>query len=37
MKEMAPKSQMLENVLKYAALVCYVWLAGGLILHFFIN
>jgi hypothetical protein len=37
MKEMAPKSQLLENILKYAALVSYVWLAGGLIVKFFIN
>jgi len=34
MKEMAPKSNVLENILKYAAFVCYVWLAGGLILKF---
>ncbi len=37
MKEMAPKSQLLENILKYAALVCYVWIAGGLIVKFFVN
>ena len=37
MKEMAPKSQLLENILKYTALVCYVWLAGGLIMKFFVN
>ncbi|KJJ39373.1 permease [Aequorivita vladivostokensis] len=37
MKEMAPKSQLLENILKYAALVSYVWLAGGLIVKFFVN
>jgi len=35
MKEMAPKSKTLENTLKYAALVCYVWLAGGLVVKFF--
>jgi hypothetical protein len=37
MKEMAPKSQLLKNILKYAALICYVWLAGGLILKFIVN
>lgn len=37
MKEMAPKSQLLENILTYAALLCYVWLAGGWLLRFFIN
>ena len=36
MSEMAPKSQLLENILKYAALVCYVWLTGGLIVKFFV-
>ena len=34
MKEMAPKSQLLENILKYVALTCYVWLVGGLIVKF---
>jgi len=34
MKEMAPKSQLLETALKYIAFVCYVWLAGGLIVRF---
>jgi hypothetical protein len=37
MSEMAPKSQLLENILKYTAFVCYVWLAGGLFVKFFIN
>ncbi len=37
MSEMAPKSQLLENILKYAALLCYVWIAGGLIVKFFIQ
>ncbi|MFD2827058.1 permease [Leeuwenhoekiella polynyae] len=36
MKEMAPKSKTLENVLKYAAFSCYIWLAGGLIVKFFV-
>ncbi len=36
MKEMAPKSELLESILKYSALMCYVWLAGGLIVKFFI-
>ncbi|GGZ61750.1 membrane protein [Mesonia mobilis] len=37
MKEMAPKSKLLESVLKYAALVCYVWLAGGMVVKYLIN
>jgi hypothetical protein len=37
MSEMAPKSPLLEQILKYAAFVCYIWLAGGLIVKFFIN
>lgn len=37
MSEMAPKSPLLENILKYAAFVCYVWLAGGLLVEFFIK
>ncbi|PHQ28756.1 permease [Leeuwenhoekiella nanhaiensis] len=36
MKEMAPKSKTLENTLKYTAFICYVWLAGGLIVKFFV-
>jgi len=36
MSEMAPKSPLLESVLKYAAYICYIWLAGGLIVKFFI-
>lgn len=36
MKEMAPKSKLLESVLKYAALVCYVWLAGGIVVKYFL-
>ncbi|PVW13738.1 permease [Marixanthomonas spongiae] len=37
MSEMAPKSQLLESILKYAAFICYAWLAGGLIVKFFMN
>ena len=37
MSEMAPKSQLLENILKYAAFTCYLWLAGGLLVKFFIQ
>ncbi|CAL67881.1 permease [Christiangramia forsetii] len=37
MKEMAPKSEVLEKTLKYLALICYVWLVGGLIVKFFLN
>ena len=37
MKEMAPKSEALEKTLKYLAFACYLWLAGGLIVKFFVN
>lgn len=37
MSEMAPKSQLLETILKYAAFICFVWLAGGLIIKFIIQ
>ncbi|MCT8338967.1 permease [Altibacter lentus] len=37
MSEMVPKSPLLESVLKYAAFICYIWLAGGLIVKFLIN
>lgn len=37
MKEMAPKSKTLEASLKYIAFICYAWLAGGLIIKFFIQ
>ena len=37
MSEMAPKSQLLESILKYAAFICYIWLAGGLIIKFIIQ
>ncbi|MDX1543376.1 MAG: permease [Christiangramia sp.] len=37
MKEMAPKSQVLEKTLKYIAFICYAWLAAGLIIKFLIN
>ncbi|WP_281541323.1 permease [Maribacter aestuarii] len=37
MSEMAPKSQLLETILKYAAFICYIWLAGGLIIKFVIQ
>lgn len=36
MKEMAPKSKLLERILKYAALLCYCWLTGGIIVKYFI-
>jgi uncharacterized membrane protein YraQ (UPF0718 family) len=32
MSEMAPKSPLLETVLKYVAFTCYIWLAGGLLI-----
>ncbi|PRP67185.1 permease [Nonlabens agnitus] len=34
--EMAPKSALLESMMKFAALACYLWLTGGLITKFFI-
>lgn len=37
MSEMAPKSELLETILKYAAFICYFWLAGGLLVKFFVN
>jgi hypothetical protein len=37
MSEMAPKSQLLESILKYAAFICYAWLVGGLIVKFIVN
>lgn len=32
MSEMAPKSPLLESILKYTALLCYVWISVGLII-----
>ena len=37
MSEMAPKSELFETILKYIAIGCYVWLAGGLIFKFLVN
>lgn len=37
MKEMAPKSPFLEKVLKYIAFVCYIWLAGGILVKYIFN
>ncbi len=37
MSEMAPKSPLLEKILKYAAYISYIWLAGGLIIKFLIK
>jgi len=34
-KEMAPKSPILEAVLKYLAFAAYLWIATGLIIHYF--
>lgn len=36
-KEMAPKSKTMEQVLKWLAYACYVWLVGGLVVKFFIS
>ena len=33
-KEMAPKSPLMEQILKWIALFCYVWLAVGIVLKF---
>ena len=33
-KEMAPKSPLMEKTLKWIAMVCYVWLAVGIVLKF---
>jgi hypothetical protein len=35
-KEMAPKSPLLEKILKWLAITCYLWLSGGLIVKFLI-
>ncbi|KYG77259.1 MULTISPECIES: permease [Roseivirga] len=35
-REMAPKSPLLEAILKYIAIACYLWLSTGLILKFII-
>jgi uncharacterized protein len=35
MGEMAPKSKLLESVLKYTAFACFAWLAAGLCIKFF--
>jgi hypothetical protein len=37
MSEMAPKSQLLENILKYAAFISYIWIVGGLAIKFLIQ
>ncbi|SIO23050.1 permease [Algoriphagus halophilus] len=36
MKEMAPKSKNMETILKYIAILSYIWLLGGLVVQFFI-
>lgn len=36
-KEMAPKSPLLERVLKWLSMVCYVWLAIGIALKYFVG
>ncbi|MEZ4801999.1 MAG: permease [Gelidibacter sp.] len=36
MKEMAPKSKVLEKIMKYLAMICYVWLLGGIIIKYII-
>jgi len=36
MSEMAPKSHLLESILKYAAFVSYIWLVGGLVIKYFV-
>lgn len=34
-KEMAPKSPLLEKILKWFAIGCYIWLAIGLVINYF--
>lgn len=34
-KEMAPKSPLLEKILKWLAIGCYIWLAIGLVINYF--
>lgn len=36
MSEMAPKSPLLESILKYLSFICYTWLIGGLIVKYYI-
>lgn len=36
-KEMAPKSPIMESTLKWMAIGCYIWLAGGLFIKFFMH
>ncbi|WP_029033361.1 permease [Salinimicrobium terrae] len=36
MKEMAPKSMTLENIMKYLSFAAYAWLVGGLVVKYFI-
>lgn len=36
MKEMAPKSKKLEQIMKYLAFLSYIWLAGGWVIRFWI-
>ncbi|WP_224488629.1 permease [Robertkochia flava] len=36
MGEMAPKSEVLEQVLKYLSFVCYLWLGVGIVLRYII-
>jgi len=35
-KEMAPKSRLLESVLKWLAFASYVWLSGGILIKYFV-
>ncbi|EMY80133.1 hypothetical protein pgond44_13132 [Psychroflexus gondwanensis ACAM 44] len=37
MKEMAPKSPLLEKVLKYVAFISYIWLLGGILVKYIFN
>ncbi len=37
MSEMAPKSPLLEKILKYAAYISYLWLAVGMVIKFLIK
>ena len=37
MKEMAPKSPLLERILKYLAFICYAWLVGGIFIKYILT
>ncbi|MGB7785932.1 MAG: permease [Salinimicrobium sp.] len=36
MKEMAPKSELVERIMKYLAFICYAWLVAGWVIRFWV-